>query len=268
MTLRVLIVEDNPINRELVDYLLRAYGFDTLNALDGAVALDIARRERPDLILCDIQMPVMDGIEFAHHVKSDPALRGTPLVALTALAMVGDRDRIMAEGFDGYIAKPVDPATFIDSVNAFLATPVTRVPVSPPSSPGVHDRAGRMQARILVLDDTPFNLELKRDLLAPHGYEVVTACTANEALEAARRAPPDLIISDVGMREGSGFDFIAQVKADARLRDIPFMFLSSTHWDEQARQKGLGLGAVRYLLRPLEPAALLAEIEACLRPAG
>ena len=85
MTARVLIIEDNPINRELIDYLLRAYGFETLKALDGAVGLDMARRERPDLILCDIQMPVMDGIEFAHHVKSDPVLRQTPLIALAML---------------------------------------------------------------------------------------------------------------------------------------------------------------------------------------
>lgn len=261
----VLIVEDNPINRELVDYLLRSQGFDTLKALDGAVALEMARHEQPDLILCDIQMPVMDGIEFARRLKADPALRRLPLVALTALAMVGDRERILAEGFDGYIAKPIDPATFIDTVRAFLPAAAAPPPATqPPTAPAPPSQVA--QALILVLDDTPMNLELKRSLLEPHGYEVMTAAAADEALQAARRRPPDLILSDVGMLEGSGFDFLRCVKEDESLRDIPFVFLSATYWEESYRETGLRLGAARYLVRPLEPALLLAEIVALLSP--
>jgi two-component system, cell cycle response regulator len=263
MTVRVLIVEDNPINRELIDYLLRAHGFETLKALDGAIGLDMARRERPDLILCDIQMPVMDGVEFAHHVKSDPALRATPLIALTALAMVGDRERILAEGFDGFITKPLDPATMVESLNAFLHLP-SREATAPPvaASPGA---ATSNHTRILVLDDTPYNLELKRDLLEPHGYQVATAASADEAWALAQQQVPDLILSDVGMQTGSGFDFIRRVKADERLRDVPFIFLSSTHWDSASMEAGLRLGAARYLLRPLDPERLLEEITSCLR---
>jgi two-component system, cell cycle response regulator len=263
MTVRVLIIEDNPINRELIDYLLRAHGFETLKALDGSIGLDMARRERPDLILCDIQMPVMDGVEFAHHVKSDPALRATPLIALTALAMVGDRERILAEGFDGFITKPLDPATMVESLNAFLhvppggaaAAPVAASPSAAPADP----------ARILVLDDSPFNLALERDLLVPHGHEVIAADSAEQAWALAQQQVPDLILSDVGMQTGSGFDFIRRVKADERLRDVPFIFLSSTHWDSASMEAGLRLGAVRYLLRPLDPARLLEEINDCLR---
>jgi two-component system cell cycle response regulator len=260
---RVLIIEDNPINRELVDYLLRAHGFETLSALDGAVGLAVARRERPDLILCDVQMPVMDGIEFAHHVKSDPALRHTPLIALTALAMVGDRDRVLAEGFDGYIPKPVDPTTFISILSGLLRLAERPAPLPQAAAQPLPGLAGQ-SAHVLVLDDSPFNRELKHDLLEPHGFQVVTVASPDEAIEAARRRPPDLIISDVGMREGSGFDFIRRVKADPTLRDIPFIFLSSTHWDDTSQRTGLALGALRYLLRPMEPARLLAEIVACL----
>jgi two-component system cell cycle response regulator len=262
----VLIVEDNPINRELVDYLLRAQGFDTLKALDGAVALEMARHERPDLILCDIQMPVMDGIEFARRLKAEPALSRIPLVALTALAMVGDRERILAEGFDGYIAKPIDPATFIDTVRGFLPAAAAEPSAPQTAVAPVPAAQGEAKALILVLDDTPMNLELKRSLLEPHGYEVMTAATADEALNAARRRPPDLILSDVGMLEGSGFDFLRRVKEDDALRDIPFVFLSATYWDESYRETGLRLGAARYLVRPLEPALLLAEIVALLSP--
>lgn len=278
MTARILIVEDNPINRELIDYLLRAYGFETLKAPDGHAGLEVARLERPDVILCDVQMPGMDGVEFVRQVRADAALAATPLIAVTALAMVGDRDRILGEGFDGYIAKPIEPTDFIATVNGFLPAPRRSDDDAPPqSSPqsshsGVpapahaSPRAAGRGRRILVLDDTPFNLELKRDLLIPHGFEVTTAQTAQEAWDAAKAQPPDLVISDVGSPVGSGFDFIRRVKADPVLRNVPFIFLTSTHWDSASRERGLGLGAMRYLVRPMDPARLLAEIEACLPP--
>lgn len=265
MGARVLIVEDNAMNRELMDYLLRAFGFETLKAVDGRVGLDIARREKPDLILCDIQMPEIDGMEFARLAKADPVLREVPLVAVTAFAMVGDRERVLAQGFDGYISKPLEPLSFIEAVNQLLPAGLRRSNEAPGTAPAAPHRPVVPIATILVVDDSPINLELKRDLLQPHGYEVLTALTPGLALQMARERLPALIISDVGMSEGTGFDFIRSVKADPRLRDIPFIFLSSTHWNEASRQLGLELGAFRYLLRPLEPALLLAEIEACVR---
>lgn len=265
MGARVLIVEDNAMNRELMDYLLQAFGFETLTAVDGRIALDIARRERLDLILCDIQMPEMDGIEFARLAKADPELRRVPLVAVTAFAMVGDRERLMGHGFDGYISKPLEPQSFIESINQLLPMSLRRSDEATGSVPLEASTARPQAPSILVVDDSPMNLQLKRDLLQPHGYEVLTALTPTHGLHIARDRLPALIISDVGMSEGSGFDFIRAVKADPALRDIPFIFLSSTHWNDASRVLGLELGAVRYLLRPMEPALLLAEIEANMR---
>lgn len=260
----MLIVEDNAANRELMDYLLRAFGFETLKAVDGRIGLDVARRERPDLILCDIQMPEMDGVEFASHVKSDPLLEDVPLIAVTALAMVGDRERLLREKFDDYIAKPIEPQTFVQHVNAALPEPLRRVIASAGDAPPPQASMPAPVRDVLVVDDSPLNLQLKCDLLQPLGYQVRTALTPSVALSLARERTPDLIISDVGMSEGSGFDFIRAVKADAALKDIPFIFLSSTHWNESSRQLGLDLGAVRYLLRPIEPAVLLEEIRTCI----
>lgn len=258
MSARILIIEDHPINRELIDYLLRAHGFETLKAVDGLLGLDIARREKPDLILCDIQMPGIDGVEFARRAKADAELKAIPLVAVTALAMVGDRDRIMAEGFDGYVSKPIEPAEFIGNIAALLPAPAQPAAAAP---------AGQTRRRrVLVHDDTPYNLELKRDLLGPHGYDVVTAATVDEAFRAAVAQRPDLVISDVGA--GKGFELIRRIKADPQLRDVPFVFLTSTDWHESSRQTGLQLGADKYLLRPMEPAQLLAELESCLQGAG
>jgi two-component system, cell cycle response regulator len=267
MSARILIIEDNAINRELIDYLLRSFGYETLNAAHGGVGIDMARRDQPDLILCDIQMPGMDGYEFARQARADERLRHIPLIAVTAYAMVGDADRILSMGFDGYVSKPIEPLGLIEVVRSFLpsAASIATSSAEPSTSgpPSVHE-----SATILIVDDAPINLELKRDLLIPHGYEVLTAGTIADALELARAHRPALIVSDVGMRSGSGFDLIRAVKADDELRDIPFVFVSSTHRDEASKAMGLQLGAVRFLLRPMDPESLLAELRACLKPDG
>src|ERR1043166_1699687 len=120
MPARILIVEDNSDNLELMTYLLEAYRHLPLTACNGEDGLAMARREKPDLIVCDIQLPGMDGYTMAGQIKSDPAVSSIPLLAVTALAMVGDRDKVLAAGFDGYIPKPIDPETFVPSVEAFL----------------------------------------------------------------------------------------------------------------------------------------------------
>jgi CheY-like chemotaxis protein len=115
----ILVIEDNEDNIRLVDYVLRAYGYEPLLATDGAEGLRIALERRPDLILLDIRMPRMDGYEVAARLKQ-ARLEGTKVVAVTASAMVGDRERIAAAGFHGYIQKPIDPETFIAEVERFL----------------------------------------------------------------------------------------------------------------------------------------------------
>jgi CheY-like chemotaxis protein len=117
---RLLIIEDHADNLELMRYLLTAFGHQPVAAMDGLAGLAAAARERPDLILCDLQLPGVDGLEVARRLKADAALRPVPLVAVTALAMVGDRERILAAGFDGYISKPIVPETFVPQIEAFL----------------------------------------------------------------------------------------------------------------------------------------------------
>jgi CheY-like chemotaxis protein len=117
---RILVVEDNPTNLSLMDYLLRAFGYDVLTAADGVEGVDAARRQSPDVILMDLQMPKLNGYEAAAEIRAIPALRKIALLAVTAFAMVGDCDKILARGFDGYIAKPISPDTFVREVEAFV----------------------------------------------------------------------------------------------------------------------------------------------------
>lgn len=120
MSARILVIEDNAANMELMTYLLQAFGCVTLTARDGIEGIEAAARERPDLIVCDLQLPLVSGYDVARQLKADPALRGIPLVAVTALAMVDDRGKALAAGFDGYISKPIAPETFAQQVRAFL----------------------------------------------------------------------------------------------------------------------------------------------------
>ena len=100
--------------------MLKAFGHIPLEAPDGLSGLESVRRELPDLVLCDLQLPGIDGYEIARQVKSDPSLSSIPLIAVTAYAMVGDRDTVLAAGFDGYITKPITPELFVGQVEAFL----------------------------------------------------------------------------------------------------------------------------------------------------
>jgi CheY-like chemotaxis protein len=120
MSAVVLVIDDNAANLDLMVYLLRAFRYDAIAAADGEHGVKLARQARPAAILCDVQMPRMDGFEVVRTLKADPLTRAIPVVAVTALAMVGDRDRILAAGFDGYITKPIAPETFVSQVEPFL----------------------------------------------------------------------------------------------------------------------------------------------------
>jgi two-component system cell cycle response regulator DivK len=115
---KVLIVEDNPANLSLATFLLKSAGHTVLCATDAEAGLTLARAERPDLILMDIQLPGMDGLEATAQLKRDSATRAIPVIALTALAMKGDEERIRAAGCDGYIAKPMAYQEFLATVAA------------------------------------------------------------------------------------------------------------------------------------------------------
>jgi two-component system cell cycle response regulator DivK len=120
----ILIVEDNEKNRKLVRDVLQFKGYRTLEAETAELGLSLARQSLPALILMDIQLPGMNGIDALAHLRADPAIRAIPVVAVTASAMMQDRQRILAAGFDGYQSKPID-------VKAFLALVAEMVAASP-----------------------------------------------------------------------------------------------------------------------------------------
>ena len=120
MPARILIIEDDDFSRDLVHYLLHAAGYGTLDAVDGGVGLQYALERNPDLILCDLQMPVMNGYDLISRLKSDPRWRQVPIIALTAFSMAGDRDTALAAGFDDHVTKPITPEHFIQQIELLL----------------------------------------------------------------------------------------------------------------------------------------------------
>jgi CheY-like chemotaxis protein len=118
---RVLVVEDNEMNMQLVEYLLEEGGYQIVKAASGEDALAIARGGEPvDLILMDIHLPGIDGLSVIREMKSDPKTGAIPILALTAHAMRGDKDRFLEAGCDGYISKPIDVKTFLTSIRSYL----------------------------------------------------------------------------------------------------------------------------------------------------
>jgi two-component system cell cycle response regulator DivK len=123
----ILIVEDEPKNITLFRDLLRRFGYTTIEATNGRDGVNLAKARNPDLILMDIQLPVMDGLEATRILKLDAKTRNIPILALTSYAMKGDRDKILQAGCDGYLAKPVDVREFLSTVARYLSTQETVV---------------------------------------------------------------------------------------------------------------------------------------------
>jgi two-component system, cell cycle response regulator DivK len=120
MAKTVLIVEDNELNMKLFRDLLEAHGYQTSGTSSGHEALDIVRKTRPDLILMDIQLPQVSGLEVTRWIKDDPELRSIPIVAVTAFAMKGDEERIREGGCEAYLSKPISVGKFIETVRRFI----------------------------------------------------------------------------------------------------------------------------------------------------
>jgi two-component system, cell cycle response regulator DivK len=122
---KILLVEDNEMNRDMLSRRLSRRGFTVVIAEDGQQGVDLTRAERPDLILMDMSLPVKDGWEATREIKADPAIAGIPVIALTAHAMAGDRERVLAAGCDDYDTKPIELERLLEKISALLGPELT-----------------------------------------------------------------------------------------------------------------------------------------------
>lgn len=120
MPKKILIVEDNELNMKLFNDLLRAHGYETIQTRSGTEAIELARRHHPDLILMDIQLPEVSGLDVTRWIKEDEELHAIPVIAVTAFAMKGDEERIRKGGCEAYISKPISVARFMETVRRYV----------------------------------------------------------------------------------------------------------------------------------------------------
>ncbi|MDX2138974.1 MAG: response regulator [Chloroflexota bacterium] len=130
MAMRILCVEDNPQNMRLVRKILTSAGYEVLEAADGMSGIQIAQTEHPNLILMDVNLPDIDGLEATTRLKSQTAMAAIPIIALTANAMHGDRERCLAAGCNGYVPKPITKNELLNTVAHFLAQPTAEMKTS------------------------------------------------------------------------------------------------------------------------------------------
>ncbi len=244
----ILIVEDNEKNMKLVRDVLQAKGYATIEAVTGEDGIRLAAERKPDLILMDIQLPGISGIDALRRLRSDPETAAIRAVAVTASVMQHDRKADHRSRFRRLCGQADQPEG---------------VPGHGPQHAGESAAMSEM-AKVLVVDDTPHNVKLLADLLAVKGYGVATAVNGEEALAKVASEQPDLVLLDIMMPGLSGYDVCRKIRADPMTALLPVVLVTSLD-PQQERVKGIEAGADDFLSKPINQAELFARVRSLLR---
>jgi signal transduction histidine kinase/DNA-binding response OmpR family regulator/HPt (histidine-containing phosphotransfer) domain-containing protein len=255
--LRALVVDDNPTNREVLEMELEAWGLEHEAVEGGAQALGRLRAEALGdhpfrLAILDMMMPGMDGLDLARHIRADPALAGLPLVMLTSVGVVDDPAAREAARIDAWLSKPVRQSHLFEALLAVTRGLGPALPSPPPE--GDVAREPRYRGRVLLVEDNRINQEVARDLLELLGLEVQVACDGVEAVEAADRAPYDLILMDCQMPRMDGYDAtraLRKAEEGGTRRRTPVVAMTA-HALEGDREACLAAGMDDYLPKPFK----------------
>lgn len=263
---KILIIDDDPQCLQLISYLLSHFGYTVYSAPTGEEGLNILEKEIPNLIICDILLPQMDGYQCAAKIKGNERLKSIPLIAFTALAFKDDAERIFAAGFDGYVTKPIDPEEFLKEIEAHLKQ-------APPKDPRIKDeklpaskngkyvvQKGAKNA-ILVIDNIGSNLDFIKQVLVSQGYQVETASSVKESLLKMEKIKFDLVITDLHMPEHTGYDFIKTIRADPSFRSVRIICITSSQLSKNEIAITKVYGADACLSRPISPEKLIEVVK-------
>jgi two-component system, cell cycle response regulator len=273
MTARVLVVDDVPANVRLLEARLSAEYFDVITAMNGKEALAICERAECDLVLLDVMMPDMDGLEVCRRLKSNPATHHIPVVMVTALDQPSDKVRGLEAGADDFLTKPIAELALIARVRSLgrlkMVTDELRmrvqtsreIGIEAPEREAVAD-TGR-QGRVLLVDDRPSSYERIAAMLgAEHTVDIEP--DPNQALFHAAEGHHDLLIVSLGLENYDALRLCSQVRSLDRTRNLPI--LAITEPDNTARMlRGLEIGVNDYLLRPVDKNELLARVRTQVR---
>lgn len=182
MATTILIIDNNKMNAELMVYLLNYHGYGSLIASNGEEGIVMARLHKPNLIISEINLPILNGYEVAKILKNDSELKKIPLLAVTAYAMLGDRSKVRSSGFDAYISKPINPSHFIIQVETLLLKEErVNKEVEKPIPLDIFQEAIRTEKRglVVIVNDFSGSRELMQNLLSTIGFEVVVLDNAS-----------------------------------------------------------------------------------------
>ncbi len=253
---RVLLVEDNEMNRDMLSRRLGKRGYEVEIAIDGKQGVARALAGDIDVVLMDMNLPELDGWEATRQIRADPKGASLPIIALTAHAMSGDRDKAIEAGCNDYDTKPVDFDRLLAKIGAAVRArepaPAAPAPSAPPAP-----------SHILVVDDVADNRDILKRRLEKEGHRVTVAENGRQALERAGAEPMDLVLLDILMPELDGHETLARLKGDAATRDIPVIMISALD-DVAGIARCVAAGAEDYLTKPFDPVLLRARIGASL----
>jgi CheY-like chemotaxis protein/anti-sigma regulatory factor (Ser/Thr protein kinase) len=253
----ILVAEDSPDIRELIRMLLESAGHRVVVVADGRAAVAAAQQDPPDLVLMDLSLPILSGWEATRQIRADPKTAAVPVLAVTAHAMQGDRERALAAGCDGFIPKPIDEETFSQQVSSFIgARPMLLGERSHPRA--LRDEPGR----ILLVDDQPEIADLVRQNLEEDGHSVVVAIRSEEALAAFERGPDfDLAVLDVMLAGDSGYRLTETLTSRAESY-LPVLLVTAGTID---REKAYAAGADDFIGKPIESLELRVRAASLIR---
>jgi two-component system cell cycle response regulator len=267
MAARILIIEDNQPNMDLLTYLLTAFGHVPLQAGDGEQGVAMARRELPDLILCDLHLPRLDGYGVLAQLRADPATRQIPILAASALPVNDNCAALRRAGFTGCLPKSLEPTQLMEVLETFLApahrsgtqadtaaTPNHNARQAPPSGPA--------RAHVLLLDAAPENAGLVASILHHSGYRVAVAGNIGEVASAASMAF-DLVLCDLGLFDGGRTTFLADALRQLP-QHAPVIVIRPDHDDDVSALSAGRPRPLQMLSHPLDPQLLMAAIESSL----
>jgi CheY-like chemotaxis protein/class 3 adenylate cyclase len=258
---RVLLVDDSDVVRRHSGAILQEAGYEVILAVDGEEGLEKARKERPDLILSDVEMPRRDGFSLCKAIKDDPGLGHLPVVICSSLGEASDLERGFDAGADDYLVKPVVPEELVSRLKAILAQTI-------PSE----------RERVLVVDDSAAIRHLVSDCLRRQGFRVETAIDGQDGVEKAVASAGsastqdgsggafDLILTDYDMPRMTGFQLVHALKRDLRTRETPIVMLTARDTKrDQAQMRAAGLTS--YLVKPFTTDKCIAIVERALAEA-
>ena len=268
---KILLVEDNETNRDMLSRRLERKGHEVITVGDGEQAVAMARSRHPDIILMDLNLPVLDGWAATRRIKAEINTRAIPVIALTAHAMSGDRQKALATGCDDYDVKPVDFTRLMGKIQALLNGRAVEAPDSTTGGKDLGQSVSRAAAAvypvvdkppaptILVVDDTRANRELLERRLSRHGYRVELAEDGEAALRLVGEKSFDAILLDVMMPGINGLDVLRELRRTHEATDLPIIMATAKDASEDIVE-AMQAGANDYVTKPLDFPVVLARL--------